>query len=101
MKRSLVHILLPILFLFTSCLKNRNEIRIRNNFSNPMKVMVGPTDYGTVKAVSTTEYKKVPDGKQEITGDITGSITLAKRDKHRYTININSVGIVTLVDDDR
>lgn len=66
-----------------------------------MKVMVGPTDYGTVKAVSTREYKKVPDGKQEITGDITGSITLAKRAKNRYTININSVGIVTLIDENK
>lgn len=61
--------------------------------------MVGPTDYGTVKSISTTDYKKVPDGKQDITGDVSGSLTLAKRTKHKYTININSAGIVTLIDD--
>jgi hypothetical protein len=88
-----------IVLTTVSCLKNRNEVRIRNNFQNPLLVKVGPTDFGTVKSVSTTEYKKVPDGKQEITGEVSGSITFEKRTKGKYTININTNGIVTLIKD--
>jgi hypothetical protein len=90
-----------LLITFTSCLKNRNEVRIRNSFGNAVAVKVGPTDFGTVKSISTTEYKKVPDGEQEITGDVNGKITFEKRSKAKYTININSNGIVTLIKDNK
>lgn len=76
-------------------------MRVRNNYANPLTVKVGPTEFGQVKSVSTTEYKKVPDGKQEITGDIGGSITFAKRSKGKYTVNINTNGIVTLIEDSK
>ncbi len=66
-----------------------------------LKVKVGPTDYGTVNSVSTTEYKMVPDGTNEITGDISGTITLQKRSKAKYTININNAGVITLVEDSK
>lgn len=99
MKNS-IRIFISFLFLsiFTSC-KDRNEIRVKSTFNNPVNVVVGPADFGTVKPVSTTAYKSIPTGKHDITGDITGSISITKNKKHKYTININSVGIVTLVDD--
>lgn len=93
-------IFISFLFLtiLTSC-KDKNEIRVKSTFSNPVSVAVGPVDFGSVKGVSTTEYKSIPTGKHDIKGDITGSISITKNKKHKYTININSAGIVTLVDD--
>jgi hypothetical protein len=98
--KNTIRIFITFLFLtiITSC-KDKNEIRVKSTFSNPVKVVVGPADFGTVKPVSTSEYKTIPTGKHDITGDITGSISITKNKKQKYTININSVGIVTLVDD--
>lgn len=97
-----VQLIIGVLFfvIFTSC-KDRNQIRVKSTFANPVKVVVGPADFGSVKPVSTTEYKSVPKGKQEITGDISGSIVIPSHGKHKYTININSVGVVTLIDDSK
>lgn len=98
--KNTIRIISTFLFLtfITSC-KDKNEIRVKSTFSNPVKVVVGPVDFGSVKAVSTTEYKSIPTGKHDISGDITGTISITKNKKHKYTININSAGIVTLVDD--
>jgi hypothetical protein len=81
-----------------SCFKHRRQLRVKNTFSNPVKVMVGEVDYGTVGSVKTTEYKDIPKGRLEITGDIEGVINVPKG-KHKYTLSINSVGIVTLIEE--
>lgn len=82
----------------SSCFKHRRQIRVRNNYATPLKVTVGPADFGTVPSVKTTEYKDIPKGKSEITGDVPGSINVPSG-KHKYTLNINTAGIVTLIED--
>ena len=81
-----------------SC-KHKNQIRVKNSFSKAVTVLVGPADFGSVPSVKTTEYKDIPKGKQEITGDITGAITVPKNGKHKYTLLINTVGIVSLIEE--
>jgi len=101
MKRGYIfYLALIVIFLQFSC-KDRNQVRIRNSFANPITVVVGPADFGSVKSVSTTEYKSVPKGSQTISGDIDGKIVIPKHGKHKYTININTGGIVTLIEDSK
>ena len=87
------------LLLILSCSKNKDQVRINNSFSNDLHVVVGPVDYGQVKTAMETDYRSIPKGTQAISGDITGSIVIPSSGKHKYTININTVGIVTLIDD--
>ncbi|MBK6521631.1 MAG: hypothetical protein IPG08_04485 [Sphingobacteriaceae bacterium] len=49
-------------------------------------------------SVKTTEYKDIPKGESEITGDVPGSINVPSG-KHKYTLNINTAGIVTLIEE--
>lgn len=81
-----------------SCGKHRRQIRVKNSFSTPIAVVVGPADFGSVGSVKTTEYKDIPKGKNEISGDIQGSITVPNG-KHKYTLNINTAGVITLIED--
>jgi len=87
------------LFLFVASCKHKNQIRVKNSFSKAVIVLVGPADFGSVPSVKTTEYKDIPKGKQEITGDIGGSITVPKNGKHKYTLLINTGGIVSLIEE--
>lgn len=81
-----------------SCFKHRRQIRVKNSYSTPIAVVVGPADFGSVGSVKTTEYKDIPKGKNEISGDVQGSITVPNG-KHKYTLNINTAGIITLIED--
>lgn len=63
-----------------------------------MSVKVGPADFGSVPSVKTTEYKDIPKGTSEVTGDVSGSITVPNG-KHLYTLYINSGGAVSLIED--
>lgn len=99
MKRGYIGFLVALIVFFQFSCKDRNQVRVKNTFANPVSVVVGPTDFGSVKSVSTTEYKSVPKGSNTISGDINGSIVIPKHGKHKYTININTVGAVTLVED--
>lgn len=99
--KKIILILLSFSFALSSssCLKHRRQIRVRNNYATPLKVVVGPADFGTVPSVKTTEYKDIPKGESEIAGDVgPGSINVPSG-KHKYTLNINTAGIVTLIED--
>lgn len=82
-----------------SCFKHRRQLRVKNTFSKGIKVVVGPVDFGEVGSVKTTAYEDIPKGKLEISGDIQGTMNVPNG-KHKYTLSINSVGIVTLIEDD-
>jgi len=98
--KKVIFILISFSFAFnsSSCFKNRRQIRVRNNYATPLTVKVGPADFGSVPSVKTTEYKEIPKGKSEITGDVPGSIDVPSG-KHKYTLNINTEGIVTLIEE--
>ncbi len=98
--RKIVLLFLSFTFIFSSssCFKHRRQIRVRNNYATPLSVKVGPADFGSVASVKTTEYKDIPKGKSDITGDVPGSIDVPSG-KHKYTLNINTVGIVTLIEE--
>ncbi len=94
-----VFILLLLIFSLLSCMKMRNEVRVRNNFSNPVHIIVGNVDFGVVNPVKTTEYKRLPAGEHEITGDVQGKVNFSGRGKYYWTINITSVGGIFIVED--
>ncbi len=98
--KRIIFILLSFGFVLSSssCFKHRRQIRVRNTYATALAVKVGPADFGTVASVKTTEYKDIPKGKSEITGDVPGSIDVPSG-KHKYTLNINTAGIVTLIED--
>lgn len=96
-----VTVILATVFLSASVVscKHKNQIRVKNSFSKAVNVIVGAADFGSVASVKTTEYKDITTGRQEITGDVTGAITVPKNGKHKYTLVVNTVGIVSLTED--
>jgi hypothetical protein len=99
MKKLLI-ILAFFAFCVTSCTKEEDmQVRVRNNYPQALTITIGPTSYGSVASGTTTEYKEVPEGSHQITGDITGSITLEGKGKHKFTMTIDSNGSITLIED--
>ena len=96
----IIYVCLIICFAFASqsCFKNRRQIRVKNTFSNPLKVVVGPVDFGTIATGKTTAYQDIPKGRSNISGDIEGSIDVPSG-KHKYTLWINSGGRPSLLED--
>jgi hypothetical protein len=83
-----------------SCFKHRRQLRVKNTFSIPVDVVVGPVDYGSVKTGKTTAYQDIPKGHLDISGGIEGSMEVPTG-KHLYTLWINSSGVVTLTEDSK
>jgi hypothetical protein len=98
--KRIVFSLLVICFVSTasSCFKHRRQIRVRNSFSTALVVKVGPADFGSVPSVKTTEYKDIPKGTLELSGDVSGSMTVPSG-KHKYTLYINTVGNLSLIEE--
>lgn len=99
MKKLSVYILILIVGVFTSCLKPKHSVRVQNNYSVGLHVIIGPNDYGTVGTGSTTSYKSIPEGSHTISGDVTGSMSVTGKGKHNWTVSISSSGVVTLKED--
>jgi len=81
-----------------SCFKHRRQLRVKNTFSIPVKVVVGPVDYGSIATGKTTAYQDIPKGHLDISGDIEGTMDVPNG-KHLYTLWINSAGRASLVED--
>jgi hypothetical protein len=89
-----------IVFCLTACEKEEDmQVRVKNNYPQALNVTIGPTSYGSVASGAITDYKGVPEGSHQITGDITGSITLEGVGKHKFTITISNTGAITLAED--
>jgi len=85
--------------LTLSCTKMKNEVRVRNNYSQPVRVIVGDVDYGVIPSVKTTDYKRVKEGEHKITGDVEGSVKFTGRGKYYWTINVTTVGGIYILED--
>ncbi len=77
----------------------KNDVRVKNNFGAPLHVIVGPVDFGTIGSVKTTEYKRIPEGSHDITGDVSGKVAFNGRGKYKWTIYINSGGAISIKED--
>lgn len=84
----------------SSCFKHRRQLRVKNSYGFALNVKVGPTDYGLVPSMKSTEYKDIPKGTLEVTGDIGGHITVPSG-KHMYTLYINTGGAASLLEDNK
>ena len=84
----------------SSCFKHRRQIRVKNSYAFALNVKVGPADFGSVASMKTTDYKDIPKGKLDVTGDIGGSITVPSG-KHLYTLYINTGGAASLIEDQK
>lgn len=99
MKKIVFLSVLIISFFFSSCLKPKHSIRVRNEYAVALRVTIGPNDYGTVGAGSTSAYKSIPEGNHTISGDVQGSVSLTGKGKHNWTLTITSGGSVSIKED--
>jgi hypothetical protein len=95
---SLLFFIVVISLPMSSCFKHRRQIRVKNFYAFALNVKVGPADFGSVPSMKTSEYKDIPKGTLEVTGDIGGHITVPGG-KHIYTLYINTGGAASLIED--
>ncbi len=88
-----------ITLAFTACLKPKHSVRVTNNYATALKIAIGPNDYGTVAPNSSTEYKSIPEGNHAINGDVSGSLSVTGKGKHKWTVTISNSGGVTIAED--
>jgi hypothetical protein len=101
--------LITILFLgavlISACKKEEgfsNYLRIKNSLSTlSFDCKVGNVDFGTINPGTTTDYKKVAEGESQLTGNLTGSITLPDKltADHRFTLSLEADTTLTLTED--
>jgi hypothetical protein len=98
--KKIVFVVALLALILSSCGKEEDmQVRVSNNFPQALSVSIGPTSYGTVPSGETTDYKGVPEGSHQVSGDITGSITLEGMGKHKFTLTISNTGGITLKED--
>jgi len=99
-------LILLVMFLFSSCLKENHSIRMKNNFSEQLNnVRMGTAEIGSVPAGATSEYKSINTGDFTISGttasgqNLSGSGTLSGKGKHKWTLTVDGSGQVKIVED--
>ncbi|HVD97323.1 MAG TPA: hypothetical protein VNB90_03895 [Cytophagaceae bacterium] len=101
-------VMLSVALLLSSCLKLKPSVRIINNYPDDItNLKVGPADFGTVTAGSTTGYIEVSEGSNTLSGtdaehptiQLTGSLSVDGKGKHKWTITISSSGSLSIVKD--
>jgi len=62
-------LILSVIFLFTSCLKDNHSIRLKNNYNEQVdNVVIGTANIGTVAPGATSDYKSINTGNFSIRG---------------------------------
>lgn len=98
--KKLLFILAIVMLCFSSCNKEEDmQVRVNNQYPQALNIVIGPTAYGTVSSGEITDYKGVPEGSHQISGDLTGSITLEGVGKHKFTLTIDANGGIALKED--
>ena len=102
-------LLVLALMIFGACKKEdegfKNLLRIKNSLATlSIKCKVADVDFGTIAPGTITEYKAVPGGESELSGNLTGTITLPEiqdlTSDSKYTMTLNADSTVTLVQDE-
>lgn len=88
-----------VTLLFTACLKPKHSVRVTNNYAVALKIVIGPNDYGSVAPNSSTEYKSIPEGSHTMSGDVSGTLSVTGKGKHKWTVTISSSGGATIAED--
>ena len=91
--------IIGIMILLTSCLKTEHKIRVINNYPAALKIIIGPSDFGSVASGTTTEYKLIQEGNNTISGDVTGSVVVDGAGRHNWTMTISSAGTFDFKED--
>jgi len=104
MKR-IITLLFVTVFVISACKKEEgfsNYLRIKNSLSTiSFSCKVGGVDFGTIKPGTITDYKKVAEGENTLTGNLTGSITLpdSLTADHRFTLSLDADTTLSLTED--
>lgn len=100
MKRSLCYAVLFLLcIVFSSCIKPKHSIRISNQYNRALNVNVGTDHFGLVTPGTTTSYQNIPEGSSQLSGDLTGSVSVGGKGTHKWTLTITSGGSFTILED--
>lgn len=99
--KKFTYLFLIVSFLLTlsSCLKPKHSIRVNNQFSRALSIIIGPDNFGKVAAGNTSSYQSVPEGSNALGGDLTGSVSISGKGKHKWTLTITSAGTFSIAED--
>lgn len=98
---------LIFVFLFTGCLLDPDHsIRVKNDYNESINTLhIGSLDFGTVASGITTEYKPIDEGTFTISGStlsgqqLSGSVSISGKGKHKWTMTITGAGILEIRED--
>ena len=100
MKKSFCHLLLFLLFFsFSSCLKPKHSIRVNNQNSRTLNVLIESNNYGLVSPGKTTSYQNIPEGTSQLGGDLKGSVNVSGKGTHKWTLTITASGSFAIAED--
>ena len=88
-----------------SCKKELHRLRFINNYPLPItEVKVGNTTVGDLASGQASSYQNISAGTQVISGNcsagfLEGSVYIAGKGDHMWTLNLNEDKTITLVQD--
>lgn len=76
-----------------------HEIRAKNKSAVTLSFKIGKISFNDVSPGETTKYKEIDEGTHQVTGDLTGSISISGSGNHQWTLTINSDGSTSVKED--
>jgi hypothetical protein len=85
-------VLLLFYVLVTGCENKAEEghkIRVKNDFPTPLCIKIGPSDFNQVETKELTEYKRAYKGENQVSGEVSATITLEGEGMVYWTLTID------------
>lgn len=107
MKSKLFYSILLIgIFIFSSCLKERHSVRLKNEYAYDVRnFTAGTANIGDVASGATSDYKSINTGNFTISGttsngqSVAGSGSISGKGTHKWTITLGANGTCSVKED--
>lgn len=85
-------IVLMMVFFLASCnpvgSTSSHKVRVFNMMSKPVTIVIGPARFDNVGSNSKTSFKEIGEGKHNVGGDFSGTLTVSGRGDHKWQLDI-------------
>lgn len=99
-------LILAIVFLMASCLKENHSVRLKNDYYTQINnIRIGNADLGAVPPGQVSGYQSINTGNFTISGntnngqELSGSGSISGKGKHKWTVTVTSTGGVEFKED--
>lgn len=94
--------LFALTLLFATGCNNEgtHKLRLQNDADFVVRtVNVGALSFNDVKPGTATDYKEIPEGSYDVTGDFEATVTIEGRGNNNWSLKVAKNGDVQLVND--